>query len=185
MAIEYNFMQILDPNSEEKLRIGQVREISEQLVEHLKRIEPQIDAAHRPNTQSAVIQEIIGKWLGEYGFISEYLHAFDETPSTRSRPDFYLDLGDGNGVLVEVERGGAVNNNHDLKDIWKCHLSEKTQHLLLIVPNRNFTKDGANREAPFQRSRSRLSTFFQSPRTRIDVLSLTLIGYGPQDLGST
>ena len=179
MGIEWTFLCIDGATPSETDEITCVRTLSDALVTHLRSIEPEIDAAHQPNAQSKAIQDLVNNWLVIEGFESEYLGAFAETPGTKSRPDFYLDLGDERGILVEVERGGTVNNNHDLKDIWKCHLSERTQHLILMVPNRNFTREGKPREAPYNRSLARLGTFFKNPRTRIDVLSLTLIGYGP------
>ena len=182
MAIVSEFIQIDAPSPDASVEIARVRSFSESLVAHLRSIETEIDAAHVPNAQSSAIQDLVNDWLESRGFISEYLDAFASSASTRSRPDFYFDLGSGRGILVEVERGGTVNNNHDLKDIWKCHLSEKTHHLVLIVPNRNFTRDGKPREAPFLRCSNRLRTFFNDPRTQIDVLSLTLIGYGPDVL---
>ena len=159
-----------------------VAELAEQLRAHLESIGRGIDHAHRPDAQSRTIQDLVGAWLGDRGFQGEYLHAFLETPKVHSRPDFYLELGPQRGVLAEIERGGAVNNNHDLKDVWKCHLSEKSQHLFLLVPNRNFKRDGTRREAPFLRCKARLATFFQSPRTQVDMLSLSLFGYGPEIL---
>jgi hypothetical protein len=159
-----------------------VSALAEQLLIYLASIESEIDAAHRPDAKSKKIQDLVGSWLREQQFEEEYLHAFLETEKARSRPDFFRDLGQGRGILAEIERGGAVNNNHDLKDVWKCHLSEKSQHLFLLVPNRNFKRDGSRREAPFLRSKARLSTFFQSSRTHVDMLSLSLFGYGPEVL---
>ena len=162
--------------------IVRVAELARGLETYLLSIEGEIDAAHRPDAQSKTIQDLVGTWLESVGFHAEYLTAFLETPGSHSRPDFYFDLGKGRGILAEVERGGAVNNNHDLKDIWKCHLSEQTQHLFLLVPNRNFKRTGEKREAPFMRCEARLATFFQSRRTRVDVSSLWLFGYGPDEL---
>ena len=86
-------------------------------------------------------------------------------------------------VLVEVERGGTVTNNHDLKDIWKAHLSPLVHHLFLVVPNTIVDGDGKPRsDQAFRRCKDRLGTFFAHERTRIDVLSLHVFGYGPDPL---
>lgn len=184
MPIQYAHLAVRNVPDTRAREMVMVSSLAEELRLYLESIERDIDAAHRPGALSKSIQDLVGVWLNKHGFQEEYLHAFLETPGARSRPDFYLDLGQGRGVLAEIERGGAVTNNHDLKDVWKCHLSEKTQHLILLVPNRNFKEDGSKREAPFVRSKARLATFFQSTRTQVDMLSLSLFGYGPNALSA-
>jgi hypothetical protein len=89
-------------------------------------------------------------------------------------------LGDGRGVIAEVERGGTTTNNHDLKDLWKAHIAPDAQHLFLIVPNANWRAAGTARERPFALVQRRLGAFFGNPRREIDVLSLHVFGYGRQ-----
>lgn len=127
--------------------------------------------------KSDEIQSLAAEWLTTaHGFRSEVVDAFKD--GTRLRPDFIGDLGGMRGILVEVERGGAVTNNHDLKDLWKCHLCDRTQHLFLLVPHANWSEAGEVRERPFKRSSTRLRSFFDDPRAYVDVLSAWVIGYG-------
>ena len=101
---------------------------------------------------------------------------------THARPDFFYRLSDDRGILAEVERGGTTTNNHDLKDIWKAHVSPDAQHLFLIVPNANWNESGAARERPFPRVVLRLGAFFGDPRREIDVVSVHIFGYGRDGL---
>jgi hypothetical protein len=139
---------------------------------------PRIDAAHVHGAQSKTIQDIIGGLLLGAGFATEVVLTPEDGLVTRARPDFFLRLAPGRGILAEVERGGAVTNNHDLKDIWKAHIAPDAQHLFLIVPNSNFSADGSPREKPFARVQSRASSFFGDPRREVDVVSLHVFGYG-------
>ena len=50
-------------------------------------------------------------------------------------PDF-LKTGIGYGIMIEVERGKTINNNMDFIDFWKCHISQKSNMLVLIVPEK-------------------------------------------------
>ena len=100
---------------------------------------------------------------------------------TAARPDFFYRLSEKRGILAEVERGGTVNNNHDLKDLWKAHIAPDAQHLFLIVPNANWTSTGAVRERPFLRVTKRLAAFFGDRRREIDVVSLHVFSYGQLD----
>jgi hypothetical protein len=86
------------------------------------------------------------------------------------------------GFNEEVERGGTVTNNHDLKDIWKAHISPDTQHLFLVVPNSNWNEAGGTRERPFVRVTHRLGAFFGDSRREIDVLTCHVFGYGRNTL---
>lgn len=81
-------------------------------------------------------------------------------------------------MLAEVERGDAVNSNHDLKDLWKAHVAPDAQHLFLVVPNSNWTPEGSPRERPFRRVAHRLGAFFGEPRREIDLPNLHVLGYG-------
>ena len=85
-------------------------------------------------------------------------------------------------MVAEVERGGTVNNNHDLKDMWKAHIALTAQHLFLVVPNANWTEAGGPRERPFARVSRRLGAFFGDDRREIDVLSVHIFGYGSESI---
>ena len=70
------------------------------------------------------IQGIVSAILkGRLGFDEEVLLTREDGIVSRPRPDFFYRIGPGEGVIAEVERGGTVNNNHDLKDIWKAHIA--------------------------------------------------------------
>ena len=71
-----------------------------------------------------------------------------------------------------------VNNNHDLKDMWKAHIAQDIQHLFLVVPNSNWTGVGGAREKPYPRVLNRVGAFFGTPRREVDVLSAHVFGYG-------
>lgn len=81
-------------------------------------------------------------------------------------------------MLAEVERGGTTTNNHDLKDIWKTHVSPTAHHLFLVVPNVKFSAGGGMREKPYPLVRRRLAAFFGDPRREIDVVRAHVLGYG-------
>lgn len=96
---------------------------------------------------------------------------------TRARPDFFYVLSSGRGIIAEVERGGAVTNNHDLKDLWKVHVALDAQHLFLVVPWNNWKADGSPRERPFSLLARRLGAFFGDARKEIDVVSAHVFAY--------
>jgi len=83
------------------------------------------------------------------------------------RPDlFHADLR----VLLEVERGGANTNNHDLKDFWKCHLCPTADWLFLVLPER------IHGGLPFATTTRRFSPFFD-PGNEVNVHGVALFGY--------
>ena len=127
---------------------------------------------------SSVIQAILGELLLRSGFDTEVVLTPEDGFVTRARPDFVFRLGPKRGILAEVERGGTVNNNHDLKDVWKAHIAPDAQHLFLVVPNSNFREDGSPREKPFVRVVHRAASFFGDPRREIDLVSMHVFGYG-------
>ena len=153
--------------------------LAQQLLQHLQRESSLIDQLHVHGANSSSIQDVVGTLLtDELSFASEVVITPSEGFVTRARPDFFFRLESGRGVLAEVERGGTVNNNHDLKDVWKAHIAPDAQHLFLVVPNSNWSADGKAREKPFTRVAARLSSFFGDPRREIDVSSIHLFGYG-------
>ena len=138
-----------------------------------------IDLAHVHGASSAAVQLIVSSILKDrLGFDEEVLLTPEDGIVSRPRPDFYYRIGPGEGVVAEVERGGTVTNNHDLKDIWKTHIAQDAQHLFLIVPNSNWRESGLPRERPFLRVTHRMGAFFGDPRREIDVLSCHVFGYG-------
>ena len=159
-----------------------VDRLAGELASHLMASDDRIGLAHVHGAQSGAIQSIVADLLkGELGFSEEVVLTQDDGFVTGARPDFFYRISPSRGILAEVERGGTVNNNHDLKDLWKAHIAPDAQHLFLIVPNANWTATGGVRERPFIRVCNRLSAFFGDPRREIDVLSLHVFSYGHID----
>ena len=50
--------------------------------------------------------------------------------------DFYKQTSPENGVIVEVEGGGTIPNNHYIKDYEKTQACTKASFLILVIPNR-------------------------------------------------
>ena len=152
--------------------------LAERLRNRMESGAKEFDTAHVHGAQSREIQKLVSKiLLAEMNFDEEVVLRPEDEFVTRARPDFYFDLGDGRGILAEVERGGTTTNNHDLKDLWKTHIAPNAQHLFLIVPNSNWKRDGKGREKPYPIVARRLGAFFGNPRREIDVLSVHVYGY--------
>jgi hypothetical protein len=159
-----------------------VDQLAEQLDRHLQASDERIGVAHVHGAQSGAIQSIVSDLLqAQLGFGEEVVLTPEDGFVTGARPDFFYRLSQSRGILAEVERGGTVNNNHDLKDLWKAHIAPDAQHLFLIVPNANWTATGTVRERPFIRVSNRLAAFFGDPRREIDVVSLHVFSYGHLD----
>lgn len=163
----------------ERAEVEQVSALAERLARHLDERAAEIDLVHVHSAQSSAVQSIVASLLRQrLGFREEVVLAPQEGFTTRARPDFVYGLGDGRGVIAEVERGGTTTNNHDLKDLWKTHIARNAHHLFLIVPNANWNEAGAARERPYARVVSRLGSFFGDERREVDVVSLHVFGYG-------
>lgn len=178
MPIHRSAFEKAFPSDAERAEIATVASVVDQLVAKLTQQDVDINRAHVVGAQSSVIQAIVGATLRDIGFGEEVVLTPQDGLVTRSRPDFVLPLEPGRGVMAEVERGGTVNNNHDLKDMWKAHIAVDIQHLVLVVPNLNWKTDGGGRERPYPRVCSRVGAFFGDPRREVDVLSAHVIGYG-------
>ena len=172
-------MQRSTVGPEELASIEAVNQLADQLRVALDSEAAAIDIAHVHGASSAAVQLIVSAILKDrLGFDEEVLLTPEDGIVSRPRPDFYYPIGPGEGVIAEVERGGTVTNNHDLKDIWKAHIAQDAQHLFLIVPNSNWRESGLPRERPFLRVTHRMGAFFGDPRREIDVLSCHVFGYG-------
>ena len=183
MAINYERMQRSSPLEDRYAAfIPDVDDLAVRLRTALDLRHAEIDAAHIHGAGSSKIQSIVSEILkGDLGFDEEVLLTPESGIVSKPRPDFYFKLAAGQGIIAEVERGGTVTNNHDLKDIWKAHIASDVQHLFLIVPNSNWRENGAARERPFLRVTHRIGAFFGDPRREIDVLSCHVFGYGRAD----
>jgi len=165
--------------------IADVDSLARELRSALESEAASIDAAHIHGASSSAVQAIASQILKDrLGFSEEVLLTHEDGIVSRPRPDFFYSLGPGQGIIAEVERGGTVTNNHDLKDIWKAHIAPDVQHLFLLVPNSNWKASGLPRERPFIRVKHRMSAFFGDPRREIDVLTCHVFGYGGLELGT-
>lgn len=170
-------------SDDERREVEGVAMLADHLRDELAEREAAINQAHVVNAQSAAIQAIVAEVLtDELGFGQEVVLTPQDGIVTRARPDFVFQLSPGRGVMAEVERGGTVNNNHDLKDMWKAHIAQDIQHLFLVVPNSNWKGTGGARERPYPRVLNRVGAFFGSPRREVDVLSAHVFGYGLLDI---
>ena len=122
------------------------------LAAHIVATRDAIAAIHIHGAMSRSLQDHFSQLLRvELGFGEEVVLTPQTGFVTQARPDFFFRLSPGRGIIAEVERGGTTTNNHDLKDLWKAHVSPDSHHLFLIVPNNNWKADGSPRE---RRSRS-------------------------------
>ncbi len=155
-----------------------VDELASELIRHIDATTDEIASLHVHNASSRSIQDHFATLLRDHlGFEEEVVLTPQDGLVTRARPDFFYRFDSRRGVLAEVERGGTTTNNHDLKDLWKAHVSIDAQHLFLIVPNHNWRADGTPREKPFPLVARRLGAFFGDPRREVDVVSVNVFGY--------
>ncbi|MBZ5735544.1 hypothetical protein K8Z61_13680 [Nocardioides sp. TRM66260-LWL] len=152
--------------------------MADRLRRHLSDTASDLRRLHVHGASSAVVQGHVGGLLRvDLHFEEEVVLTAELGFVTQARPDFIFRLGPGRGVIAEVERGGTITNNHDLKDLWKAHIAPDAHHLFLVVPMQNFSRDGSGREKPFPVVARRLGAFFGDSRREIDVLSVHVFGY--------
>jgi hypothetical protein len=147
--------------------------IAEALCEHLNldEIQEKIKSAHKIHASSQKIQEIFIDKAEEMGFTSERKKLF---LNYNLRPDYYIDLENDQGIIIEVERGKTLANNMDLLDIWKCHICPIANILFLIVPNVRQTN--VKTENIFPRVVKRVSSFFEE-ENHVNVDAIFIFGY--------
>lgn len=166
----------IPPDQVEELRA--VDQLAERLLAHIASTSSDIATLHVHGATSKAIQDHFASLLKEeLGFGEEVVLTPQTGLVTQARPDFFFELAEGRGIIAEVERGGTITNNHDLKDLWKAHVAPDAHHLFLIVPTNNWKQDGSPRERPFQTVSRRLGAFFGDPRREIDVLSVHVFAY--------
>lgn len=164
--------------SDQAAEVSAVDELAERLLAHIVATRTELAVLHVHGANSKAIQDHFSVLLrDELGFGEEVVLTPQSGLVTQARPDFFFALDEGRGVIAEVERGGTITNNHDLKDLWKAHVAPDAQHLFLIVPHNNWKGDGSPRERPFQTVARRLGAFFGEPRREIDVLSVHVFAY--------
>jgi len=163
---------------DEASEVATVDSLADELLRHINETVMIIKSLHVHGAPSSALQAHFSALLkGQLGFEEEVVLTPQDGLVTRARPDFFLRLPGGRGILAEVERGGTTTNNHDLKDLWKAHVAPDAQHLFLLVPESNWKADGSARERPFPLVARRLGAFFGDPRREIDVLSVNVFGY--------
>lgn len=135
-----------------------------------------ITLANQPGRSSKEVEESIAPAAEELGFTREPNNLFVDQNNPALRPDFYLALPNGSGVILEVERGKTIMNNMDLLDLWKCHICPNADYLFLFVPLELRHKSERPPTKAFEKVSSRLGNFFF--RTNYtNVRALFLFGY--------
>ncbi len=129
---------------------------------------------HKLHAKSGEIQDIILEKTKKLGFQSEKNGLFKKLSVKQLRPDYYRNLDNKCGIIMEVERGKTIANNMDLLDIWKCHICDEANFLFLIIPNIRQTATGKN--IIFKTVERRMLTFFET-ENYINVDGVFLIGY--------
>jgi len=154
-----------------------VDRVAIQLSEILQRpeIKAAIKEAHQVGASSHGIQEVLLVDMELLGFSSERKGLFAEFKVSGLRPDYFKAM-EGGGILFEVERGKTVANNMDLLDVWKTHICKDAKHLFLLVPEIRLSEKGTEQKI-FNTVSNRISTFFSSTVTPIDVHSVYVFSY--------
>ena len=151
MGERYFYFVKSDVPEEFIFEVEEVKSLARRLESHIETHQVEIDALHVHGAQSKTIQDFFATFFeNELGFSQEVVMTPQDGLVSKARPDFFKRLSSNRGIIAEVERGGTVSNNHDLKDLWKAHISPDTQHLFLIVPVSNWKPDGSIRENLFQ-----------------------------------
>ncbi|MGB7450238.1 MAG: hypothetical protein WA892_14075 [Ornithinimicrobium sp.] len=179
MVIEYQRMQSSHLDDRFAESITTVDDLAKHLRAALEVQKDAIDSAHVHGASSREVQQVVSAVLKQLlGFDEEVLLTAEDGIVSRPRPDFVYQIGPGEGVIAEVERGGTVANNHDPKDIWMTRIAPDPQHLFRIVPSSNWRGDTQSRERPFPRLAHRMGALFGDSRREIDVLTCHVFGYG-------
>lgn len=170
-------MQYTEFSHEEKEpEFFSAREIATEIYDYMRtpEIAEKLTSTHRVNAQSREIQELILPKCKELGLSSEKKGLFSSYETAQLRPDYYIQLNNS-GLIMEVERGKTTTNNMDLLDIWKCHICENADYLLLIVPVIRQTNKGVATKV-FNHVTKRIGTFFQK-QNYVNVKGCFIIGY--------
>lgn len=137
-------------------------------------IAEKLSKTHQVNAKSHQIQEIILPKCLALGMSSEKKGLFSSYDTAQLRPDYYIALNN-TGLIMEVERGKTTNNNMDLLDIWKCHICEQAEYLLLVVPIIRQTNNGGKTKI-YEHVIKRISALFKI-QNYVNVKGCFIIGY--------
>ena len=154
-----------------------VKCLADKILNHLNKpkIREKICEANKLGNNSQHIQNVFQEYLKSLGFSSEKKGLFKDTPNKSLRPDFFKEINSKNGILIEVERGGTLDNNRDLLDLWKCHICPEANFLFLLVPIERPRKNRKPRPV-FNSVKDRIKSFF-SKDSYVNVKAVFLFGY--------
>jgi hypothetical protein len=130
----------------------------------------EITRVHVHRAGSDAVSAVLAPAVRARGFTSERKGLFAGYDVPGLRPDWYLPLGGGDGVIVEVERGGVLTNNRDLLDFYKCHICREANHLFLLAPR---AVHGRGSAAVVKRMRALFAAGVDA-----NVESVAVFGYG-------
>lgn len=158
--------------------LTEVNCISDSLLNHLNSTEilNKIKNANQPGNSSSMIQNTFIDYAINLGFTSEAKGLFNNAKNQLLRPDYYMSLNNGKGILLEVERGKVTINNMDLLDMWKCHICQCADVLFLMVPLELRQNSTMRPRKEFNTVSKRLSAFFENG-SYTNVKVLHIFGY--------
>ena len=168
---------IFTRNDKDETEYLRVLEVAQSLRDYLNssEIRAKIKAANIHGKPSQDIQACIIDHAKKLGFQSEKTKLFSKYKTAALRPDYYLKLSEGRGVILEVERGKILANNMDLLDLWKCHICTEAQYLFLMVPMLRPDKHGKTTKA-FAKVVTRMDSFFHEGNYT-NVFGLFIFGF--------
>lgn len=152
--------------------------LAKQLLAELNEAETfaKITQANLPGISSAQIQNAFLPAVTKMGFRNEAKGLFTNYSNKYLRPDYFLDLGNKEGILLEVERGKTTINNMDLLDFWKCHICEHANYLFLMVPRELRQNTQMSPRKEYNTVGARMESFFRAGNyTNVD--GVFLFGY--------
>lgn len=154
-----------------------VQSVSDDLLAHLNTPAALalIEGANLPGMSSSMVQATFEPFATGLGFTSEVKGLFDEYKNKALRPDYYLGI-EGNGILLEVERGKTTTNNMDLLDLWKCHVCHHADYLFLMVPQALRHNPTMTPKKEYMSVVKRMESFFMSANYT-NVRGLHIFGY--------
>jgi len=161
------------PGIENRSDFIKAKEIANHLSDFINQtaIQDKIQVTHKLNARSGDIQDIFIDKAMELGFASEKKELFE---SYQLRPDYYLPITKGTGIIMEVERGKTLANNMDLLDVWKCHICKEANILFLIVPQIRHNSTGQSKI--YNTVLRRIGSFFET-ENQINVDAVFVFGY--------
>ena len=170
----YCVLRRSDCNEAEFQRVHQIANSLKTMITS-NEIKSRIAEANMHGKPSHGVQACIIESAASLGFESEKKGLFSKYKTANLRPDYYLELSKGRGIILEVERGKTLANNMDLLDMWKCHICEDAQYLFLMVPM--LRPDEAGRMTKiYSKVVERMEPFFYK-ENYVGVHALFIFGY--------